>query len=46
VLSLAITHHLMLQMARPVQETVKKPQPAAASIMGPRRKKPTPNRNA
>lgn len=48
VLTLAITHHLMLQMARPAQETVKKPQPAAA----PARKglaakeTTTPNRNA
>lgn len=48
VLTLAITHHLMLQMARPVQETVKKPQPAAAPAKGPAPKEAaaTPNRNA
>jgi flagellar motor switch protein FliM len=47
VLSLAITHHMMLQMARPVRETIKKPQPAAASIMGHAPKEAsTPNRNA
>ena len=49
VLSLAITHHMMLQMARPVPETIKKPQPAAARAGNPLHKKDAPaapNRNA
>lgn len=48
VLSLAITHHMMLQMARPIQETVKRPQPAPGPDRHTESKEtaPRPNRNA
>jgi len=48
VLTLAITHHMMLQMARPAQETIKKPKPAAepAKTGQAPKEQVKPNRNA
>lgn len=48
VLSLAITHHMMLQMARPVQETIKKPHQAETPAKGiaPKEMAAKQNRNA